>query len=114
MLKIVQIGIGPIGQKIVQFALKRSGVQIVAAVDPAPDKVGRDLGEYCSSPALGITICKDLKSALKGKKANVAVLTTVSSIKSIAKQIEEIAKAELNIVSICEELSFPWRTHPGM
>lgn len=112
MLNIVQIGLGSLGQNIVRFATERSGIKIIAAVDPAPDKVGRDLGNLCSLRPLGITVCKDLKTALKGKNADVAVLTTVSSLKAIEKQIEEIAMAGLDIVSTCEELSFPWRTHP--
>ena len=112
MLKIVQIGIGPLGQKVVRFALERGAVRIVAAVDPDPDKAGRDLGELCSLKPLGITVGTDLQSALKNKRADVAILTTVSSLKTIEKQIEEAAKAKLNIVSTCEELSFPWLTQP--
>jgi 4-hydroxy-tetrahydrodipicolinate reductase len=112
MLKVVQIGIGPLGQKVTRFALARTNMEIIAAVDPALDKVGRDLGKVCRSKPMGITICEDLGSALKGKKADVAVLTTVSTLKEIEKQIKEIAKAKLNIVSTCEELSFPWQTHP--
>ncbi len=112
MLKVVQIGVGPLGQKVVRFALARTNIKIIAAVDPALDKVGRDLGKVCRSKPMGIRICEDLESALKGKKADVAVLTTVSSLKEIEKQIEEIAEARLNIVSTCEELSFPWQTHP--
>jgi len=112
MLKVVQIGIGPLGHKVVRFALARNNVKIVAAVDPALDKVGRDLGEVYRSKPMGITICEDLTSALKSKKADVAILTTVSSLKVIERQIEEIAQAGLNIVSTCEELSFPWKTHP--
>jgi len=61
---------------------------------------------------MGTTVCKDLRSALKGKKADAAVLTTVSSLSRIEEQIEEVARAGLNIVSTCEELAFPWRTHP--
>lgn len=112
MVRVVQIGLGPLGQQIVRFALERSGIKIVAAVDPAADKVGRDLGRLCSLNPLGIPISRDLLSALKGKKAEAALLTTVSSLRKIEGQIEEVAKAGLNIVSTCEELSFPWQTQP--
>ena len=36
MLKAVQIGVGPLGQKVVRYALERKGLKIVAAVDMAP------------------------------------------------------------------------------
>jgi 4-hydroxy-tetrahydrodipicolinate reductase len=61
---------------------------------------------------MGITIRKDLKTALKGKRADVAVLATVSSVKGLEKQIQETAEAGLNIVSTCEELAFPWQANP--
>jgi len=111
-MKIVQIGIGPLGQELARFALERGGIQIVAAVDIDPDKVGRDLGEVCSLDPLGIMVGRDLKSAMKRKKADVAVFTTVSSLKAHEGQIREAAQEKMNIVSSCEELSFPWRTQP--
>lgn len=111
-MRIVQVGIGPLGQMVARFAVQRGGIKIAAAVDSDPKKIGRDLGDVCSLKPLGIIIRKDLKSALKRKKADVAVFTTVSSIESHEKHIQEAALAGLNIVSTCEELSFPWKTQP--
>ena len=110
MLKVIQIGVGPLGQNVVRCALQRGGVAIVGAVDPAPDKCGKDLGEICRVPPLGITVAPNLRAALGRKKADVAVVTTVSSLRKIEEQIKELARAGLNIVSTCEELSFPWYT----
>lgn len=112
MVKIVHLGLGPLGQKVVQFALERSFLKIVGAVDPAADKIGRDLGEICGREKLGIIVSPDLTTALKGVKPAVALVATVSSLKKIEPQIVDLAKAGLNIVSTCEELSFPWRTQP--
>jgi len=111
-MKIVQVGLGPLGQKIVRFALERGNIEIVAAVDPAPDKAGKDLGELCGVGKLGVVVSKDLATAMAGKTADAAVLTTVSSLAKIEPQIAELAAAGLNVVSTCEELSFPWQTAP--
>lgn len=112
MIKIVQIGLGPLGQKIVRFISERTCIKIVAAVDPAPDKVGKDLGKLCSLKPIGIPVSENLTIALKGKKADVAILSTVSSLKILEKQVAEVAQKGLSIVSTCEELSFPWKTQP--
>ncbi|MFH0794903.1 MAG: dihydrodipicolinate reductase [bacterium] len=112
MLKIVQMGIGPLGVKVVRFALERGGIEIVGAVDLDPNKIGKDLGEICGTKRLGVKVQKTLKAALGRKKADVAILTTVSSVKLIEKQIAEVARAGLHMVSTCEELSFPLRTNP--
>jgi len=112
MIRIAQIGVGSLGQKVVRFALEREGLRIVSAVDPASDKAGRDLGSLCGVGRLNVPVCRDLRSALKKTRPQVAVVTTVSSITAVEKQIREIAAAGLHIVSTCEELSFPWRTSP--
>jgi 4-hydroxy-tetrahydrodipicolinate reductase len=114
MIKIIQIGLGPLGQKAVRFLLERPNLKLVAAVDPASDKVGKDVGELCGLKRLGVTVAPNLKSALRGRKADVAVLTTVSDLKRIEPQIAQIAAAGLPIVSTCEELSFSWNTSPAI
>ncbi|MHC4582125.1 MAG: NAD(P)H-dependent amine dehydrogenase family protein, partial [Planctomycetota bacterium] len=81
-------------------------------VDIDPDKAGKDLGELCGIEPLGIAVSGSLNEAIAGKQADVALLTTVSSIVSLESQVAEIAEAGLNIVSTCEELFFPWKTNP--
>lgn len=114
MINTVHIGIGPLGQKIVRFAVERGCFNIVGAVDSDPDKAGRDLGELCGINPLGITVCSNLNDAIKSKQADVALVTTVSSVVSLESQIVELAEARLNIVSTCEELFFPLKTQPEL
>ncbi len=110
-LKIIQIGVGPIGQRVVQYIMEREGLEVVAAVDPAPDKAGKDLGEVCSlGKTLGVTISPTLAEAMKTSSPDAAVLTTTSSMEKIVPQIEEIVSRKLPVVSTCEELSYPWKT----
>lgn len=114
MVKLIQMGLGPVGQKIVRYTLARenSGLKFVGAVDPAEDKAGKDLGELCGAKKLGVRVKKDLAAALGKRKADVAFLSTVSGLERIEPQVAELAKAGLNIVSTCEELSYPWRVNP--
>ncbi len=112
MVKIIQIGLGPLGQKVVRFALERGFIKIVAAVDPASDKAGKDLGEICGLEPMNIPVCPDLATALKSASPGVALVTTISNVKKLEPLLIELAKAGLNVVSTCEELSFPWKTQP--
>lgn len=112
MIKIVHLGLGPLGQKVVRFALERGFIKIVGAVDPAADKVGRDLGEICGQEKLNLIVSPDLATVLKNTKPTVALVATISSLKKIEPQIIELARAGLYIVSTCEELSFPWKIQP--
>ena len=112
MINVVHLGIGPLGQKVVKYAVERGCFNIIGAVDPAPDKAGKDLGELCGIEPLGITVSSNLNDAIKGKSAEVALVTTLSSVVALESQVVELAKANLHIVSTCEELFFPWKTQP--
>ncbi|SMO61880.1 NAD(P)H-dependent amine dehydrogenase family protein [Fodinibius sediminis] len=114
MKKIVQIGVGPLGQKIVKNTLQREEIHLVGAVDPDPEKAGKDLGELCGCTHMGIPVSRELTSSIKGRGADVAVVSTFSSLERIEPQLAELADAKLNIVSTCEELSYPWQTQPDI
>jgi hypothetical protein len=114
MTNVAVVGLGPLGQRVVQYMVARENFKVVAAVDVDKAIIGKDLGVHCGIKKHGVTICADLKSALKGKKAQVAVLTTVSSVAKLQAQVSDIAKHKLDIVSTCEELSFPNRIAPSI
>ena len=114
MINTVHVGIGPIGQKMVKYAVDRGYFNIVGAVDPDPEKAGKDLGELCGINPLGVIVSSNLDEAIKGKSAEVAIVMTVSSVVAFESQIVELAKAKLHIVSTCEELFYPWKTQPEL
>jgi hypothetical protein len=112
MISTVHVGMGPLGQKVLRYAVERGCFNIVGAVDLDPEKAGQDLGKLCDIEPLGITIRDNLAEAIEGQSVDVALLTTVSSLVTIESQVAEIAQAKLHIVSTCEELFFPWKTNP--
>lgn len=111
-LRIVQIGMGPLGQMLTPFLHERTSLQLTGAVDIAPDIVGTDLGTHSKMDPIGIPITDDLGNALQN--ADVAVVTTVSELDRIAPLLETICAQGLHVVSTCEELSYPWKTNPEL
>ncbi|MEJ2703038.1 MAG: hypothetical protein P8Z79_11415 [Sedimentisphaerales bacterium] len=112
MISTVHVGMGPLGQKVVRYAVERGGFEIVGAVDPDPEKAGKDLGSLCGLDPLGIIVRDNLKEATEGRSVDVALVTTVSSLVALETQVAKLAAAKLNVVSTCEELFFPWKTNP--
>ncbi len=119
IINIIQIGLGPIGLGTVKQLLNHPRVQIVGAVDPAPDKAGRRLAELFpqnSAPdsAGEIMVAPSLEKALSlcSDKPVTAVHTTGSFLESVTSQILELAENKLNVVSTTEELAYPWWHHP--
>lgn len=113
-IKVVQIGLGPLGIKIAQFISDRPGIETVGAVDLNPDLIGRDLGELCGLGTIGVKISGSIGQCLDEHKPDAAILTTVSDMERITPQIEEIVSHGVPVVSTCEELSYPLETSPEL
>lgn len=114
MIKVVQIGLGPLGIQIGKYIADKKEVKTVAAVDLNHELKGKDFGTITIGADSGVLVEGSLASALSklDSKPDVAIITTVSSVKKLVGQVEEVAKAGLPIVSTCEELSFPWQENP--
>jgi len=109
-IKVIQIGMGPLGIKIAEFISQRKGIKTVAAVDKNPKLIGAKLNTLNDNLSLGITIESELEKTIKKSAPDVAILSTVSDMARITPQVLEILKLGIPIVSTCEELSFPWKT----
>jgi 4-hydroxy-tetrahydrodipicolinate reductase len=80
----------------------------VGAVDLAPDKAGKDLGVVLGLPKkLRMKVLGDAAKLLRKTKADVAVLSTTSSVRDVKAQIAALVQKGLNVVTTCEELAFP-------
>ncbi len=113
--KVIIFGCGVMGRKTAQALLDKESFEIVGAVDIDPELFGKDLGEFIDSPqTLGILIEKKPDVLLSSVEADAVVLTTTSHLESVAPQIIQCLEAGLNVVSTCEELSFPWKRHPEL
>jgi len=107
-IRVMHVGLGPIGAAIARQLAVRKGFRIVAAVDIDPHKVGRDVGEIAEiGKPLRVRITDNARKAAKAARPDVAVLCTSSSLKSVMPQVEELLKLRLPIVSTTEELAYP-------
>ena len=108
-------GCGVMGRKVTEALLDKESLNIVGAIDVDPELVGRDLGEILDNPtSLGINIEKDAEALFSRVDAQAVVLTTTSHLKSVVQQVNQCIRAGLNVISTCEELSFPWKRHPEL
>ncbi|NMC31289.1 MAG: dihydrodipicolinate reductase [Veillonellaceae bacterium] len=113
-IKVVQMGLGPIGNKATQYLVERENLQIVGAVDADPAKVGQDVGTLAGLAPLGVKVKPDIAQALAGQAADVVLLTTSSALTKIAAQLKQVLPLGVHVVSSCEELSYPWQTNPAL
>jgi len=113
-VRVLLIGIGSLGIKLATNIINKNNLKLIGAIDNDQSKVGKDIGELCGIGNTGIKVSSSLKKILKYRKPDVAILTTTSSIKEITSQIEEIMPYGIQILTTCEELTFPWLTYPSL
>jgi hypothetical protein len=107
-IRVMHVGLGPIGAAVVRQVAARKGFQIVAAVDIDPNKAGKDLGQVVGlDRKLRVKVTPDIGKTIRATKPDVAVLCTSSSLKRVLPQFEEVLKYKVPIVSTTEELSYP-------
>ncbi len=114
-LRLVLYGVGAIGSRIAEFLLEKEGVEIVGAIDVAKEKVGKDLGEVLAlGRQLGVVVSDDPDAVLSKVKADVVVHATTSFLKKAYPQIVKAIEHGVNVVSTCEELSYPYPREPEL
>ena len=107
-IRVVHIGLGPIGAAVARQIAARKGFQIVGAVDIDPNIAGKDVGDVIAAGRkLRVKVTDDIGKTLRATKPDIAVLCTSSSLKAVVPQFEEVLKRRVPIVTTTEEAAYP-------
>jgi 2,4-diaminopentanoate dehydrogenase len=113
-LKVAVIGLGPLGQAVARQLLRTPGLKVVAAVDPAPQHAGRDLGVVLGLPRrLRQPIEGEPRRFLRRPRADVAFVCTESTLKAVRETVTALLGAGVRVLTSCEELAHPVPTLAG-
>jgi 4-hydroxy-tetrahydrodipicolinate reductase len=117
-VRALLFGLGPIGAGIGRLAAERAEIEVAGGVDGAPDKAGRPLYQLLgiAQPAGGRDpqVNADAEAALSAVKPDVVLHATGSYLPDVMPQLLTCARLGANVISTCEELSYPWRRHPEL
>ncbi|MGQ9551263.1 MAG: NAD(P)H-dependent amine dehydrogenase family protein [Candidatus Bathycorpusculaceae bacterium] len=114
-IRVVLYGVGVVSSLIARHLMEKEGLQIVGAIDVAADKVGKDLGDVIGlDKRLGLEVSNEVDTVLSKTKPHVVIHATSSFFRDIYQQIASVVKHGVDVVSTCEELSFPYFTHPEL
>jgi 4-hydroxy-tetrahydrodipicolinate reductase len=106
-IRVVLVGLGPIGAAVARQLAARKGFQIVGAVDIDPEKSGRDVGDVVDlGRKLRVKVTESIAKTLRSTEPDVAVLCTSSSLKAVQPQFEEVLKHKVPIVTTTEEAAY--------
>jgi 4-hydroxy-tetrahydrodipicolinate reductase len=103
MLRILHVGLGPLGQRVALDLRERGLGRIVAAIDTSPALVGQDFH--------GVRVGRDVDEALDSSEVDCAIVTTSSDLAKCAPVFRSLLGRGCAVVSTCEELLWPWLRH---
>ena len=107
-VRVVLVGLGPIGAAVARQLAGRKGFQIVGAVDVDPLKIGKDAGDVLElGRRLRLKVHDSIGKTIKATRPDVAVLCTSSSLKRAVPQFEEVLSHRVPIVTTTEEAAYP-------
>ena len=114
-VRVIQFGLGPIGQALAREILSRGDLELVGGVDRAPGMAGRPLEELLGPQAHGLPrVVPNLGDLAMPPPPRVVLHTTGSRLPEVLPQLEEILSSGYHCVSSCEELSYPALHHPEL
>jgi 4-hydroxy-tetrahydrodipicolinate reductase len=108
MIRVLHIGLGPIGAAVARQIASRKGFRIVGGVDIDPRFAGQDVGEVVElGRPLRVKVTSDIGRTLKATTPDVAVLCTSSSLRKVMPQFLDVLKHRVPIVTTTEEAAYP-------
>ncbi|MFX0105479.1 MAG: dihydrodipicolinate reductase, partial [Candidatus Hodarchaeota archaeon] len=112
---VIQVGLGPMGRLITSLLLKRKNILLKGVVDINPSLLGKKLSDIVDIEGdADISVESNLEIYLSKEKIDVVIIATASSLKRVAPLIKQAIKRESNVISICEELSYPFEMYPTL
>lgn len=116
--KVLQIGFGSIGRIIAKTILERDNLELVGVIDTEPtilnQRVVDLLAMNSESPIVVQDGLSEILSELHEQSVDVALVLTSSSLKKVAATISECVRVGLDVLSLCEELSYPFTREPSL
>lgn len=97
-MRVILVGLGPLGIRMGQDLERRGLGRVVAAVDPR--FAGEEVGSWTAVGTLDET-----------PEADAAIVATVSDLAACAPTLRALLERGLTVVSTCEELAEPWLRH---
>ncbi|MFX0022282.1 MAG: hypothetical protein ACFE9S_08135 [Candidatus Hermodarchaeota archaeon] len=110
---IIQVGLGPMGKLITNLLLKRNNIHLKGIIDIDPQLAGKKLSNFFDiKDRKDLVIESNYKPIISKEKVDVVIIATSSSLEKVSPIIKQSVQSGSNVISICEELSYPYQNYP--
>ncbi len=105
-IRVALVGYGATGRGIAALIAERPGLELVAVADADPRLEG------LAVPGSAAMVCPLVEP--RTVAADIVVITTTSHLEPFAAVALPWIESSTNVLSICEELGYPWLSHPEL
>ena len=105
--RVLLWGLGAMGSGMASMVFEKKDMEIVAAIDTHPAKVGKDIGEILGQNSSGVIVTDDPREAFSNKP-DIALVATSSFLKDVFPNIKFALENNAAVITIAEEMAFPW------
>jgi len=110
---VVQVGLGPMGQLIAKLLLKRQNISFKGVIDINPNILNKNLSSIIDIDS-DLTVGSNFEELLSKETPEVSIIATSSSLEKVAPLIKQAIVYGSNVISLCEELSYPYKKYPDL
>ena len=114
MKRILLVGFGPLGQRIITDLLERGTGVLAAVVDSAPGLAGTSVERHVPGADYRLSVLPGLNAIEDWDQIDAAIVSTASDLHGCAPTFRELLRRGKAVVSTCEELIYPWLRHVGL
>ena len=110
---VVQVGLGPMGQLIAKLLFKRQNINFRGVIDINPAILNKKLSTIINANS-DLTVKSNFEELLSNETPDVSIIATSSSLEKVAPLIKQAVVYGSNVISLCEELSYPYKKYPDL
>lgn len=114
MKRILHVGLGPLGTRILSESMERGLGHCIAAVDSAPSLAGSPLTRLLPAADPKLRILPSLDAVENWGEIDGAIVATSSELSKCEFTFRELLRRGKAVVSTCEELVYPWLRHVAL
>lgn len=111
MYRILHVGLGPLGQRVIDDLTTRHLGVVAAAADVSPALAGKPLGEVVPATRADVRVMAGLDDFCAYDTIDAAIVTTSSDLRACEPTLRKLLSKGCTVVSTCEELVWPWLRH---
>jgi len=110
--RVLVWGLGAMGSGIAKNVVGKEELRLVGAVERNAQMFDKDVGIAIGDREYGCKVYSDIELAIEETEPDIAVIATNSFVKEILPKIKIVAKHHVDMITIAEEMAYPFYSHP--